>query len=176
MKSLSLLAAIVLWFTYGEDLARSCYRNTQKEREPQAAYDESYFKVGAGLNPPDMTQVAFGSHTPLLGSIIEQKEVGLWGDNKPIRGRSSSWYAQYGVGAHAVNGAFYAQAVTGVAYITDPDSHLGGHVQFVQDAGLGLLSEEGFGVGLSYKHVSSAGLYTPNKGRDFILLRLSLPW
>jgi hypothetical protein len=40
----------------------------------------------------------------------------------------------------------------------------------------GLRDSQGNGIGIKYNHFSSAGLVTPNQGRDFVLLELSVKY
>lgn len=113
----------------------------------------------------------------LVGPIIEQCEAGLWFDNSGIEGRRSSGLLGYSLGVHANAGAFFAQALVGPSLISSPDSNLGGAFQFNNDIGFGIRDEKtGGSIGLAYKHVSSAGIYSPNKGRDFIMFRVGVPF
>ena len=61
----------------------------------------------------------------------------------------------------------YVEAYIGVGLISRPDSQLGGHFQIFHDVNFGF-SQGGWGLGLGFKHISSAGIYSPNKGRDFL--------
>lgn len=109
--------------------------------------------------------------------FVSQYEVGGWIDNSNINGRHSSGMISASTGVHVKSGPFFAQALVGPALITKIDSVLGGHFQFNNDVSFGLVDEENNAtVGIAYKHISSAGLSSPNLGRDFLMFRLSLPW
>lgn len=108
--------------------------------------------------------------------FVSQYEIGGWVDNSGIKDRSSSGMIGASTGVHVKAGPFYAQALIGPALISRTDSALGGRFQFNNDVAFGLVDEENNAtVGIAYKHISSAGISRPNRGRDFIMFRLSLP-
>lgn len=113
----------------------------------------------------------------LFGPIIQQYEGGFWFDNSGIEGRRSSGLLGYSLGVNANAGSFFAQALVGPSLITSTDSNLGGPFQFNNDFGFGIKDQEtGGSVGITYKHISSAGIELPNKGRDFIMFRVGVPF
>lgn len=113
----------------------------------------------------------------LVGPLISQLEGGGWFDNSGEPGRKSSALLGGSFGVHVDANYAYAQALVGPAYISQPDSALGGPFQFNNDVAFGLKDPKtGATVGINYKHVSSAGLETPNRGRDFWLFRVSFSW
>lgn len=112
----------------------------------------------------------------LSGSFIYQTEGGFWIDNVG-KGRKSSGLLGISAGINVQAGYVFAQALTGPSYITDSDSILGGPLQFNNDVAFGIKDpDNGNTFGFGYKHVSSAGLYKPNSGRDFIMFRVSIPY
>jgi len=113
----------------------------------------------------------------VVGPIITQYEFGGWFDNTGIEGRKSSALLGISWGVHANAGYVFGQALVGPAAISDTDINLGGHFQFNNDIAFGLRDPDTGGtVGFAYKHISSAGIFKPNKGRDFLMFRVSIPW
>lgn len=124
------------------------------------------------------TKAIFISYQDVMfGPLIHQFEAGTWFDNSGIEGRKSSGLLGYSLGVNANAGSFFAQALVGPSFITATDSNLGGPLQFNNDFGFGIKDQHtGGSIGITYKHVSSAGLELPNKGRDFIMFRVGVPW
>ena len=121
--------------------------------------------------------IADQSSFKYLPFLLQQYEVGSWFDNSGIQGRRSSLMGGYSLGVNVNAGSMYAQALVGPALISSPDSNLGGNLQFNNDISIGLrdLRTEAT-IGLSYKHISSAGIAEPNRGRDFFMFRVGIPW
>jgi hypothetical protein len=146
------------------------------------SYADTIVKYGVNVSREDeklgSTKAIFiADQAPILGPIIRQYEIGGWVDNTGKPGQRSSLLGGASAGIHVNAGYLYAQALVGPSLISAPDSALGGHFQFNNDIALGLRDPDTKAtIGLSYKHVSSAGLERPNRGRDFIMFRVSLPW
>lgn len=111
----------------------------------------------------------------LLGPIKTAKELGLWVDNAG-QGGKDSLFGKYAVGVTpgARTGVF-GKAFIGVAALTHKDAMLGGNFQFTQDFGFGIRDTDSH-IAIVYTHFSSAGLYRPNAGRDFITIELGIVW
>lgn len=146
------------------------------------AFADSIVKYGANA-PKDQerigsTKAIFAAHqATLFGPIIRQYELGGWIDNTSIEGRKSSALLSASLGVNVTAEIFYAQALVGPALISHPDSSLGGPFQFNNDFALGLRDPKTEAtIGFNYKHISSAGLELPNRGRDFLMFRVSIPW
>jgi hypothetical protein len=143
--------------------------------------DGTYLKYGIGIfhsadyGTAETKTFALGYKDGLVGPLVQQREVGLWVDPAG-HGRSSSGYANYSVGAEATPGYLVASAMWGVAAITTPDSMLGGWFQFKNDTFLGVKDDRGNTFGLNYTHVSSAGIESPNMGRDMLSVKVGIPW
>lgn len=137
-----------------------------------------------GANVPTETEnlgttkaIFIGQQFHLVGPLISQIEGGGWFDNSGEAGRRSSALFGGSLGINVDAHYAFAQALVGPALITRPDSALGGPLQFNNDVAIGLRDPStGATVGLNYKHVSSAGIETPNRGRDFWLFRVSFSW
>lgn len=102
-----------------------------------------------------------------------QYEVGIWNDTAFGTGRNTSGYVSASWGPRVEVGDYILiRPLWGLAFITTPDIWLGGRFpQFSHDLFLGVRGKNGSEFGVTYKHVSSAGLCIPNKGRDFIALQ-----
>lgn len=143
---------------------------------------DSIIKYGANASkenePLGSTKSIFVSDQgDIVGPFIRQYEIGGWFDNSGISGRHSSALlgASAGVGVNAQ--LFFAQALVGPSLISHPDSSLGGYFQFNNDYAFGLRDPNTRAtIGFNYKHVSSAGIELPNRGRDFLMFRVSVPF
>jgi len=147
-----------------------------------SAQAESYFKYGLGIfnsakdNKVETKTIAIGQSEKWLGALLTQYEGGIWTDSRSDLGRSGSGYFGISVGLDVQAGYIYSQALWGVAGISHIDSMLGGHLQFNNDLGLGIRDCNGYSIGMNYKHISSAGIFTPNQGRDFLMIKMGIPW
>lgn len=59
--------------------------------------------------------------------------------------------------------------MNGIGFISDTDVYLGGHLEFNHNLYIGIKDKHDKSIGLSYRHISNAGLFMPNVGRDFYL-------
>lgn len=113
----------------------------------------------------------------LIDGIYWQNKVGYWGEGSPDPSRKSSMFGSTGFGLEVDLRPLEIRAGYGLAFISTPDSQLGGRFpQFNGDLYVGLRDKKGDGIGIDYMHISSAGLVTPNQGRDFFILQLSQKW
>jgi hypothetical protein len=101
-------------------------------------------------------------------------ELGGWIDIAG-QGRSSSGYGSYQIGLEAGDSTL-ARVMVGPAFITTPDSYLGGYFQMTEDFFLGIKGKNGNIIGVKYKHFSSGGLEQPNVGRDLAGVEASIPF
>ena len=118
---------------------------------------------------------SLGYEEDWVGPFIHQYELGVYADQGG-HGRSTSGFGNMSVGVEVNPGYFVARSLWGIGAITTPDSMLGGWFQFNQDLLLGVKDDKGHIIGVDYKHISSAGIYSPNQGRDFILIHVEIPW
>lgn len=164
MKYLTILALLAASAAYG--------------KEPP----QSFFKYGVGIansateSRAEVKILTIGRTMPLGSLLAHQWEVGGWVDNSSDQTRKGSGFGSYAFGVNVNAGYLYAQSLWGVCAITTRDSYLGGNLQFNQDLSVGLRDSRGVMVGANYKHISSAGIFMPNQGRDFLLIRLAIPW
>ena len=137
-----------------------------------------YLKYGLGLNTSYITDVktfAVGVQRPLVAVFDYQLETGVYSDVSQTQGLIGYTNACLGVSVNAQAGV-YVKLFSGPALVTQTDTKLSGVFEFNHDFELGLRDNRGVSLGLDYKHMSNAGLYPNNVGRDFLMLKLQLPW
>lgn len=129
--------------------------------------------VGVGKNAlkqdgsPFERAVSLGYQFNLPKSIFLRPQVGYFAAHGNGQ-LSSAWGALLlGVEAHTELGADLSFAV-GPGYLQNPDSVLGGRIQFNTEFGFGL-SNKDVALKLLYGHLSSGPIYPVNQGRDFIM-------
>lgn len=70
----------------------------------------------------------------------------------------------------------WVENMLGAGFITRRDDLLGGPFQFSIDFGAGFLEPStDVRIGVFFKHISSAGIYQPNHGRNFWMVSFSIP-
>lgn len=139
----------------------------------KAAADEVYSSAmigvfNSGKNSLSETKlVSFGVRQDLFMGLVQQFEGGGWIDIAG-HGRQSSPYAAYQVGVETSH-VITARVMTGPCIIGSPDSYLGGvFPEFKEDFFLGIRGDNTNTVGVKYQHISNAGIFNPNVGRDFM--------
>lgn len=122
------------------------------------------------------TKVLYGGYNYYLHerTLFWRTEFGGWVDTAGS-GRGSSAFGSQMLGVNAENEFFYAQGAAGVALLSNTDSFLGGNIAFTETASIGINGSHNTKVGVFYKHISNAGLYDPNIGRDFIGVQINIP-
>lgn len=148
----------------------ACYAYTAKA-------DDYSFKYGMGLLdgvPTGSIKIFSIRHEAYeFGPVHSAREGGLWVDNLG-NGRSGAAFAKYQLGVKpGSRSGLYAKSFWGVQLQSSIDTRLGGYLQFSQDFGVGLRDETSF-VEAGYSHTSSAGIFSPNYGRDFVTLSLGV--
>ena len=149
---------------------------------PYRALAESFAKYGIGvyksaeLTAAETKIFSLGFRDDLLGPFVYQYEGGIWFDSAGS-GRKTSAFFDAGLGIEVRSGDLVLRSTHGLAFISTPDSYLGGYFpNFNHDLYVGIRDKTGNAIGLSYKHISNAGLMPPNVGRDFITVDLGIPW
>lgn len=145
--------------------------------------EEAFFSFGIGAansakeHTGEVKMGNFGLREEIYQGIYLQYKVGYFGDGSGDPTRNSSLYGSVGPGMLIDLRPVEIRAGYGLAAISTPDSYLGGRFpQFQGELYLGLRDHRGNGIGVQYEHISSAGIVTPNQGRDFIVLQLSQQW
>jgi len=149
---------------------------------------QSYMRLGVGVagsavrSGGEVKTFGFGYSDRLMDAkalsfLVYQYEAGAWIDTAG-EGRKSSAYGSVEIGLRVNAGPFQVSSLHGPGIITTRDSYLGSVPQFFHDVCLGLQDDDTkAGIGLCYKHISNAGLLSKiNKGRDFMTLKLSIPY
>lgn len=146
------------------------------------SYADTFFKYGVGIGESAIKSKAetkfftLGQNHPINNYLIYQYEAGLWADQGGYP-RKTSGFVDLSAGVQITPGYAVIQTLWGLAAITSPDAYLGGAFpQFNQDLYIGLRDQTGAQIGFDYKHISSAGLCLPNKGRDAVLTKVGIPW
>lgn len=146
---------------------------------PCDSYADSWtLRGGPGISadgPTGATKM-FGMRTESLAfkGLYSANEFGAWVDNRPGASNAAFTKAQLGVVTGQERG-WFAKAFVGPALISSRDAYLGGFLQFAEDFGIGLRDKD-TSVSISYSHFSSAGLSSPNKGKDFLVFEIGILW
>lgn len=147
------------------------------------AYDQTFLLYGGGFSAPDQTHIgqvnvlAIGHQRNLFYNVLDYKlETGGWYDDTGHKGASNSFYGSASAGIDIDNDTLYANWFLGAGLITTPDSSLGGYFQFFHDAEVGIQGFSGKRLGVFFKHISDAGIESPNKGRNFAGIKGGLPF
>lgn len=137
----------------------------------------TYWKFGLGIDSPSTSTkiIATGYQGPLWHVLDYQLEVGMFNDNNQSQGLIGFMGASVGVSVVTHSG-FYSKLFAGPALITQTDSRLSSILEFNEDLELGLINDSGVSIGADLKHMSNAGLWPPNIGRDFLLLKVQIPF
>lgn len=121
--------------------------------------------------------LSFGHQDEFLFFLEKKWEAGFWADNSHVEGAKSGGFGSYSIGVEPMYESLYVNFFQGVGFITHPDTVLGGPFQFFEDFGIGIRDRSrGISLGLQYKHISSAGIYLPNHGRDTFGIQVMIPW
>lgn len=112
-------------------------------------------------------------HARILPQLYYSSDAGVYFDN--VRGTWAIFgFAGVGTKIQPLSW-FYLYNFFGPGFITRKDDLLGGYFQFAIDVGTGFVEPLlGTNIGLAFKHISSAGIYQPNQGRNYWLL--SVGW
>jgi hypothetical protein len=131
-----------------------------------------------GTKGDSLPQVKFakvGVEEDLWYSLKQRFNVGEWLDSRGSDYSNSS-FAGYQLGFEVKNDVLECSLFSGPSLITSPDNALGGILQFNETLFLGVVDKNDETIGVAYNHFSSAGLYTPNLGRDFLGLEIKFPF
>jgi hypothetical protein len=122
-----------------------------------------------GLSETKM--LTLGLQGDLIGPLKDRAVIGGWLDNGGYY-RSNSAVIGGQLGFEVSRDGLVAGIFAGPALISNPDILLGGPFQFMDDLHLGIQDRNGYYIGVMYRHLSSAGLETPNIGRDIVGIEL----
>lgn len=148
---------------------------------PTIAKSGTFLRYGLGVfnsseyGTGESKTFSLGYEEEWFGPLIRQYEIGLFTDSGG-GGRKGSGYGNYSIGIEVNPGYFVMRSLWGIGVITTSDSMLGGWFEFNQDLFIGVRDDRNRMIGFDYKHISSGGIYTPNMGRDFIVVHVEIPW
>jgi hypothetical protein len=119
--------------------------------------------------------VTLGLQEDLWGPLKDRFVVGGWLDNAG-NGKSGSALLSYQIGFEVNENGLVGAVFTGPTLITETDSLLGDHFEFMDDLHLGIQDRDSNYIGIMYRHLSDAGISSVNIGRDIIGLELRVPF
>jgi len=123
--------------------------------------------VSKGIEETPGNYVELHYNSPILNCFLLEGTAGYF--SEPDRGIFS-----VGAGLDVpVHENVYVQGVAGPAYLTKETDRLGGNFQFLLKGRVGITVDR-FKVGALYSHISSAGIYEPNQGNDYLGLELGV--
>lgn len=124
-----------------------------------------FHSAAKGLSETKM--LSLGMQEDIWGPLKQRGTIGGWLDNYS-HGRKDSGFVSGQLGFEVNNNGWVAGVFSGPSLISSPDALLGGVLQFMDDFHFGLQDRDSNYVGVFYRHFSSAGIETPNIGRDLI--------
>lgn len=134
--------------------------------------DQAIVDVGVGMGNSDGTRMlTLGIQEDLWGALKQRAVVGGWIDNSG-NGHNGSPLVSGQLGFEVNNNGLVIGVFTGPAIVFIPDTLLGGPFQFMSDIHLGIQDLSSNYIGVMYRHISSAGIESPNIGRDIIGLEI----
>lgn len=148
----------------------------------EAPEQETYGRLGVGIfnsakdNVAEVKTVAFGYNEALFNGLRSQYELQGWIDSRRDLGRKCGGAFTGQLGVDVNPGYFYFGTYAGIGLLYPTDSYLGGMIQFVETVSFGVRDNKQKSFGFFYQHVSSAGVFSPNMGRDFTGLKVGVPF
>lgn len=141
------------------------------------ADDGTFWKLGIGLDDKiGTTKLLSGGYQGYLIGIFDyQLEAGAFQDAGNSVGIVGFGGASVGISVKSTSGV-YAKVFAGPSLITNTDDRLSSILEFNDDIELGIRDSRNVCLGLDFKHFSNAGLFPPNIGRDFLLLKVQIPF
>ena len=138
--------------------------------------DEMLLDIGLGSldTSSSMKFLSLGIQEDLWGPLKERVSCGGWVDNSA--GASSSGFFSGQLGFEIDSGGLTGDAFFGPGSITQTDALLGGYFQFESSLELTFHDINRNGMGVFFRHFSSAGFEMPNQGRDVLGLELKFPF
>ena len=148
-------------------LALNCYADDK----------DIYLKFNTGIDDKigSARLLAVGYQAPFYKILDYQLEGGAFRDSHQVQSTIAYGSATLGFTVNAQSGT-YAKIFAGPALVSSTDSRLSSIFEFNDDLELGIRDKRGLALGISFKHISNAGLVPPNTGRDFVGFKVQLPF
>ena len=115
----------------------------------------------------DVKYLSIAKEWSLKENVYWKIEGGGWTDNRKTG--SNSFMLGPAVGLVLRPWILDVRVSVGIAAISHTDDYLGGHFQFYEDL-FGGIRDGGAAIGFTLSHLSSAGIFMPNRGRNFLTL------
>lgn len=144
--------------------------------------EETEFKFGIGtLNSAkdsnaEVKTVSLGYSENFAFGLRKKYQFQGWLDSRSDIGRKPGGYFSALLGVDVNPGDIYASFYMGVGLKLPNDSYLGGPLQFNEQLEVGIRDKQNKSIGICISHISSAGIHKPNVGRDFIQLKVGVPF
>lgn len=138
---------------------------------------QKFIRLGLGMDSTTLpsTKMVSAGYSNKLTSIFDYKlEGGAFDDINESQGPIAFGGPSLGISTKTKAGA-YGKVFFGPALISQTDSRLGGIFEFQTDLELGLTDYRGVSLGVSFKHISDAGITSTNLGRDIIGITIGVP-
>lgn len=144
---------------------------------------EIFFGYGIGAfgsakySTTEVKTIDLGYRMEIYNGLYWQFKSGDWIDTSNDRNRRGSLFLFTGPSLLIDLAPVEIRTGLSIGAIETTDSYLGGHFpQFNEDLYFGVRDRHGNGIGVKYEHISSAGIFQPNEGRDFVILEVSQRW
>ena len=144
---------------------------------------EVFLDYGLGVfgsakeSPAEIKTIGLGYRGEFYNGFYWQLKTEYWVGGPSDLGRNGGFYIATGPTVLVDLKPVEVRLGAGFGAISNPDDYLGGSFpQFNEELYFGVRDKYGKGVGLRLEHVSSAGIYQPNRGREFVTLEISTKW
>lgn len=145
---------------------------------PIASSNETEIKLGSNTllknsHPFDVIYNSVAYKVDVCPMLKNRTDIGYWSDSNK-KDRRDSGFISNGFGIQPEYKDVNAELYSSIAYITHTDSRLSSKLQFKHDIGIHYKVSTDYKVGVVYNHFSNSGIKSPNLGRDFISISISL--
>lgn len=114
-------------------------------------------------------------HSSTLPWLYWKAELGTIEDLRI--GAKHQDYLAMGIGVDYTHKFLYASGFLSTSILYPKDAFLGGPIQFHEDIYVGFReSDNDIRIGAFFKHISSASIYKPNRGKNLLGLSISIPF
>jgi hypothetical protein len=121
--------------------------------------------------PSEVRDIYVGWRKPIAQGTYFQAKGGMWADAGGS-GRTNSGFFSAGPGMLVDLRPIQIRAGIGATFVTNPDTYLGGPFALNEEVYIGLKDPVGNSIGIVYDHISNAGMYQNNMGRDMVSFQI----